>query len=77
MYENYCRAKLQLHHPYVLDVETLQRVGDEVLDGQLHMQTVWHNVVVMMTIHYQMTRILRMMMMMRRRRKKKKKRRKS
>ena len=29
MYESYCRAKLQLHHPYVLDVETLQRVGDE------------------------------------------------
>jgi ATP-dependent DNA helicase PIF1 len=29
MYENYCRAKLQLHHPYTQDVETLQRVRDE------------------------------------------------
>src|SRR5205814_2303695 len=29
MYENWCRAKLQLHHPYTSDVETLQRIDGE------------------------------------------------
>ena len=29
MYENWCRAKLQLHHPYTGDVESLQRVDRE------------------------------------------------
>ena len=29
MYENWCRAKLQLHHPYTGDVESLQRVDGE------------------------------------------------
>ena len=26
MYENWCHAKFQLHHPYVGDVDTLQQV---------------------------------------------------
>jgi len=29
MYENWCRAKLQLHHPYIGNVEALQRVDGE------------------------------------------------
>jgi ATP-dependent DNA helicase PIF1 len=29
MYDNWCRAKLQLHHPYTDDVETLQQVDGE------------------------------------------------
>ena len=29
MYENWCRAKLQLHHPYTDDIESLQRVDGE------------------------------------------------
>ena len=29
MYENWCRAKLQLHHPYTGNVEALQRVDGE------------------------------------------------
>jgi len=29
MYENWCHAKLQLHHPYTGDVETLQRIDGE------------------------------------------------
>jgi len=29
MYENWCHAKLQLHHPYTSDVETLQRIDGE------------------------------------------------
>ena len=28
MYENWCRAKLQLHHPYTGNVESLQRVDE-------------------------------------------------
>src|SRR5947207_2754212 len=29
MYDNWCRVKLQLHHPYTSDVETLQRIDGE------------------------------------------------
>jgi len=30
MYENWCQAKLQLHHPYTGDVETLQPVNEDI-----------------------------------------------